>query len=166
MRECLILVTAVAAFGSITNAALYPWIPIAPWWVRAPDKDTPPVVSIQQSGGNYAYSTAEGKAFQALTPAAAVQPPPVAAVHVQSVPAVAVHYLPGGQAVLVSGGPLASAANPSADTSYDEGLETTTELGEEEASTDDPAAVAVPEQPREPAPVTEHQEENDALQGS
>ncbi|XP_053681910.1 uncharacterized protein LOC128732641 [Sabethes cyaneus] len=168
MRECLILVTAIATIGSISNAAVYPWIPIAPWWVRAPEKDTPPVVSIQQLGGNYAYSTSEGKAFQALAPAAVGQSP-VGTVHVQTLPGVAVHYLPGGQAVLVPAGSLAAAANPpSLDSSTDEGLETTTtEYTDEEASTD-PAAVSVdgvnPEPPREPAPVTEHQEENEAIE--
>ncbi|XP_055525714.1 uncharacterized protein LOC129718695 [Wyeomyia smithii] len=163
MRECLIIVAAIVTIGSISNTVVCSWIPLAPLWVRAPNKDIPPVVNIQQLGGKYDYSISEGKAFQALVPAS------VGSVHIQTVPAVAIHYLPGGQAVVVPAGPLPTASSHSTDPSADEGLETTTEYTEEEASTD-PATIAVdesnPVQLREPAPVTEHQEENEAVERS
>lgn len=155
MRSWTILAT-VAVLSSLTHGALYPWFPVAPpWWVRAPDKDLPASVNLQQVGGSYSLSTVEGKAYQAVAPSAAIQPPPpVTAVHVQAVPSVAIRYLPTGQAVLV---PAVAAVNPGNAPEQPQA-----------SGADEPEAAAEGEgepatEPREPAPVTEQPDEEDEV---
>lgn len=150
MRSWTFLAT-VAALSTLAHGALYPWFPVAPpWWVRAPDKDLPASVNLQQVGGSYSLSTVEGKAYQAVAPSVAIQPPPVTAVHVQAIPSVAIRYLPTGQAVLV---PAVAVANPgnAPEQSPADGSEAAAAVGEGEPAVE----------PREPAPVTEQPDEGD-----
>ncbi|XP_055616800.1 uncharacterized protein LOC129762515 [Toxorhynchites rutilus septentrionalis] len=145
------IVTIVMLFGTIGHASVYPWIPIAPVWLRAPEKDTPPSVHIQQSGGSYAYSTAEGKAYQALASVPVIQPP-VTSVQLQAVPAVSVRYLSSGQAVLL---PPLPPAVPSATDITDDAGEGTTEATGNEIDDEPTEPRNGGEQPQESAPVTE-----------
>ncbi|XP_058824914.1 uncharacterized protein LOC131685298 [Topomyia yanbarensis] len=159
MSHLTILVLTTIICVTVIHASVLPWLPFAPWWVRAPNKDTPPVVNIQRLGGNYAYSTAEGKAFEALVPASVVQPP-VAAVHVPAFSDLTVHYLPSGQVVLV---PRGSSVTVPTDTD-DGGEAGTTTEGNEIETANDPAELNDPEQPVEPAPITEQPEDNEATE--
>lgn len=158
MRSWAFLFIAIA-FVAASQAAIYPWIPLPPWWFRAPDKDTPPVVNIQQHGGNYHLSSIEGKAYQALSPASVVQPP-VSAVHVQSVPAASLQYLQNGQAIVL----ISPAVPQSAAGTGDAGSGTVTEAPGSEST--EPGNVADQDPPREPAPVTEQSEDYDATESS
>lgn len=167
MRSWTILITTVilVTFG---HAAVYPWIPLAPWWVRAPDKDTPASVNIQQLGGSYVYSTAEGKAYHTLAPAAVIQPP-VASVHVQAVPALTVQYLPTGQAILVPAAPVAEVSAPRSSAGDDPQQEDASESAPESSANEvgsEPEDAGDQGQPREPAPVTEQPEDNEAAESS
>ncbi|EAT42719.1 AAEL005768-PA [Aedes aegypti] len=154
MRSWVFVAVTLTFVGAI-QAAIYPWIPLSPWWFRAPDKDTPPVVNIQQQGGNYQLSSVEGKAYHALSPATVVQPP-VSAVHVQSVPSASLQYLQNGQAILLISPQVApsSGGQGGAD---DSNSETGTDNPEGEPTK--PNNVADQESPREPAPVTEQSED-------
>ncbi|XP_058443204.1 uncharacterized protein LOC131425381 [Malaya genurostris] len=163
MHQLLTLVTMVA-FTTVIHGAVYPWVPFASWWVRAPDKDIPPVVNVQQLGGNYVFSTAEGKAYQAVAPASVIQPP-LATVHVQALSGLSVQYLPSGQAILVPTGAVVGNADPDTSNSSDDavGQGTTTEINENETA-NEPAEIndeVNSEQPEDPAPVTEQPEDNE-----
>ncbi|XP_065077045.1 uncharacterized protein LOC135700455 [Ochlerotatus camptorhynchus] len=159
MRSWVILIVS-SALVAVSQAAIYPWIPFAPWWVRAPDKDTPAAVNIQQHGGNYHLSTVEGKAYHALAPAHVFQPP-VTAVHVQAVPSASLQYLRNGQAILLLSPPTAPAGQQAvADGAPDAG---TTAVEEEPT---EPSNDADQDEPREPAPVTEQPEENEATEST
>ncbi|XP_062540902.1 uncharacterized protein LOC134208947 [Armigeres subalbatus] len=166
MRSWSFLFVAFACVA-VNRAAIYPWIPLSPWWFRAPDKDTPPVVNVQQQGGNYQLSSIEGKAYQSLTPAAVVQPP-VSAVHVQSVPSASLQYLKNGQAILLISPPVPPSTGNAPG-------ESENSVNDPNIATDNPNGDATPtelinaanqEQPREPAPVTEKSEDYDATESS
>ncbi|EDS37033.1 conserved hypothetical protein [Culex quinquefasciatus] len=156
MRSWTILAT-VAAFAILTHGALYPWYPIAPppWWVRAPEKDIPASVNLQQVGGSYSLSTVEGKAYQAVVPSLAIQPPPVTAVHVQGIPSVSIRYLQNGQAVLV---PSIAVVNPAGSPRE----QPSDADGQPEPAEGEGESAAEPAAPREPAPVTEEPQEEEA----
>lgn len=156
MRSWTILAT-VAAFAILTHGALYPWYPIAPppWWVRAPEKDIPASVNLQQVGGSYSLSTVEGKAYQAVVPSLAIQPPPVTAVHVQGIPSVSIRYLQNGQAVLV---PSIAVVNPAGSPRE----QPSDADGQPERAEGEGESAAEPAAPSEPAPVTEEPQEVEA----
>ncbi|KAL9694961.1 hypothetical protein quinque_014246 [Culex quinquefasciatus] len=128
MRSWTILAT-VAAFAILTHGALYPWYPIAPppWWVRAPEKDIPASVNLQQVGGSYSLSTVEGKAYQAVN----------------------------GQAVLV---PSIAVVNPAGSPRE----QPSDADGQPEPAEGEGESAAEPAAPREPAPVTEEPQEEEA----
>lgn len=158
MHSSVILIIS-SGLIAVSQAALYPWIPFAPWWVRAPDKDAPAAVNIQQHGGNYHLSSVEGKAYQALAPATVFQPPG-STVHVQAVPSASLQYLRNGQAILL----LTPPAAPSEQRAED-GASSNAEPTTEEQPTEPSNGANQPEQ-REPAPVSEQPDENEATESS
>uniref|UniRef100_A0A1Q3FQZ9 Putative conserved secreted protein n=1 Tax=Culex tarsalis TaxID=7177 RepID=A0A1Q3FQZ9_CULTA len=154
MQSWTILTTA-AALATLAHGAIYPWYPIAPppWWVRAPEKDIPASVNLQQVGGSYSFSTVEGKAYQAVAPSSAIQPPPVTAVHVQGIPSVAIRYLPTGQAVLV---PSIAVVNPAGSAAPEQPSH-----ANDQPESADGEGEPTAEPPREPAPVSEQPQERE-----
>ncbi|XP_055585884.1 uncharacterized protein LOC129738661 [Uranotaenia lowii] len=170
MRSWTVL-AVLATFLAMGHTALVPWIPLGPWWYRAPDKDIPPSVNIQQLGGSYVYNTAEGKAYQAVVPvppATFVQPP--IPVQVQKVPTVALHYTPAGQGYLVPANSVPQESSSEKETtsppeSPADGPqeETATETNDERRDWNDDGNNNGSTEPprRDPAPVSEEPEENE-----